>query len=314
MEDEIKNEELGHPMSKWDKIQKTIFYLFCVIAFFVFFYISFLSAPADFPVDSTLKIETGMNLRSISSVLKKEHFIKSRFVFESFMLILGGEKHIISANYLFEKKLSIFELARRISRGEHNTAPVVITIPEGFDINKISDAVRIKLENFDKDEFLVKAKDLEGYLFPDTYFFLNNANETDVIKSMTNNFNKKITPLLPEIASSGKSKKDIIIMASIIEGESKGDIDRGVISGILWKRIKIGMPLQVDAAPETYKTKGLPKSPIGNPGLAAILASIHPQNSPYLYYLHDSSGNIHYAKTFAEHNKNIKKYLSFTKS
>ena len=98
-------------------------------------------------------------------------------------------------------------------------------------------------------------------------------------------------------------------MASIIERESKGDVDRRVISGILWKRIKIGMPLQVDAAPDTYKTKGLPKSPIGNPGILAIQAAIHPTRSPYLYYLHDKNGNIYYAKTFLEHKQNIARYL-----
>jgi UPF0755 protein len=69
------------------------------------------------------------------------------------------------------------------------------------------------------------------------------------------------------------------------------------------------MPLQVDAMPDTYKNKGLPNSPIGNPGLKAIEAAIHPQTSPYLYYLHDKNGNIYYAKTFTEHEVNIKKYL-----
>jgi len=69
------------------------------------------------------------------------------------------------------------------------------------------------------------------------------------------------------------------------------------------------MPLQVDSAPDTYKTKGLPKSPIGNPGIAAIKAAMYPQSSPYLYYLHDKSGNIHYAKTFAQHQENVLKYL-----
>lgn len=309
MEDEIKNNELGHPMFRISKLQKNIFYVFFVVIFFTFFYFLFLSAPEDFPVNSVIQIEQGMNLRSVSSILKKEHMIRSRFVFESFVLILGGENHLISANYLFEKKLSAFEIARRISVGEHNTAPVTVTIPEGFNINQIADTFVLKLENFNKAEFLVKAKSLEGYLFPDTYFFLNNANEIDVVKSMSDNFEKKFTPFFPEVVSSGRNEKEIIIMASIIEKESKGGIDRGIISGILWKRIKIGMPLQVDVAPETYKIKGLPKSPIGNPGLKAIVASIHPQSSSYLYYLHDKDGVVHYAKTFSEHNTNIKKYL-----
>jgi UPF0755 protein len=199
----------------------------------------------------------------------------------------------------------------RIERQNYYNSIVSIsfTIPEGFNVNQIGDVFALKLKNFNKVQFLLQTKTLEGYLFPDTYFFLNNMNETDVIKSMRNNFEKKITPLLPAIISSGKTEKEIIIMASIIEREAKGDADRGVISGILWKRIKIGMPLQVDAAPETYKTKGLPESPIGNPGLEAIKASIYPQSSNYLYYLHDDNGIVHYAKNFSEHQTNIKKYL-----
>jgi UPF0755 protein len=199
----------------------------------------------------------------------------------------------------------------RIEREEHykNIVSISITIPEGFNINQIADTVAPKLINFNKTRFMSEAKDLEGYLFPDTYFFLNNQNDKDVIKSMSDNFNKKINPLLPGIVLSGKPEKDIIIMASVIEREAKGDTDRAVIAGILWKRVKIGMPLQVDAAPETYKTKGLPEKPIGNPGLLAIESAISPQNSPYLYYLHDKNGNIHYAKTFTEHEANIKKYL-----
>ena len=69
------------------------------------------------------------------------------------------------------------------------------------------------------------------------------------------------------------------------------------------------MGLQVDAAPETYKVRGLPKKPINNPGLLAIKAAMYPTKSPYLYYLHDKDGKVHYAKTFAEHRLNVLKYL-----
>ncbi len=296
----------GHLTSK---NKKNVIYVLSLVVFLILFYFFFLSAPGDFPVGAVVKIEPGISLRSVSSILKKQHIIRSRVAFESFAIILGGEKHIISANYFFENGLSVFEIARRIAVGEHNTPPVSVTIPEGFNINETGDAFALKLTNFNKTRFLLKAKELEGYLFPDTYFFLTNADEDNVLKSMNDNFEKKITSLLPEIISSGKNEKDIIIMASIIEREAKGDVDRGIISGILWKRISINMLLQVDAALETYKVKELPKSPIGNPGLEAIKAAIHPTNSPYLYYLHDKSGNIHYAKSFAEHTKNILKYL-----
>ena len=294
--------------------KKTIRYIFggfCFLLLFYFLFLLLFSAPGNFPVGGIVKISPGMNLRSVSSLLEKEHIIRSRTTFEAFMIIFGDEKHIISADYYFENKLTVWQVAERIGAGEHHIAPVVITIPEGFDLNQIADVCAPLLSNFNKVAFLQEAK--EGYLFPDTYFFLITANEIDVIDSMSENFTKKITPLLPEILSSEKNTKrteqDIITMASIIEREAKGDADRAIISGILWKRLSIGMPLQVDSAPETYKARGLPKTPISNPGLLAIEAAIHPESSPYLYYLHDKSGTIHYAKTFAEHQLNEQEYL-----
>lgn len=202
-------------------------------------------------------------------------------------------------------------LVLRIERDNYykSIVPVSITIPEGYDVVQAGNIFAAKLKNFNRTLFVEEAKNQEGYLFPDTYFLLNNADEKDAVKSMQDNFEKKINPLLPEIVATGKTEKEIITMASILEKEAKGDADRGIISGILWKRIKIGIPLQVDAVPETYKTKGLPSRPIDNPGLEAIKAAIHPQSSIYLYYLHDKNGVTHYASTFEEHKKNIQKYL-----
>ncbi len=306
------NNELGqvgfpHPMSKLPS--KNIFYVVSIIIFFLFVYFFVFSAPSSFPAGVIVNIKEGASLRSISKDLETENIIRSRAVFETSVIIFGGEKHITAGDYFFENKMSVFEIARRISKGEKNLAPVKITIPEGFDISDISKTVASKLPNFNQDKFLSEVKNMEGYLFPDTYFFLTTDNEENVIKSMSDNFEKKITPLKSQILSSGKTEKEIIIMASLIEGESKGDIDRAFISGILWKRIKIGMPLQVDTDLDTYKTKGLPKEPICNPGLKAIEAAIHPRFSEYLYYLHDKDGNIHYATTFAEHKLNKAKYL-----
>ncbi|KKS24420.1 MAG: Aminodeoxychorismate lyase [Candidatus Nomurabacteria bacterium GW2011_GWC2_41_8] len=304
----MENEELKSS-NGMDKTRKIIFCFLGVFLFFILVYIFTISAPKNFPKGVIFNIEQGASLRSVSFNLKKTNIIRSRILFEAFVIIYGGDKHVISADYLFENKIPVFEAARRISRGERHLAPVKITIPEGFTTEDIASACISKLPYFDKEKFLLSAKGSEGYLFPDTYFFFTTADERDVIKSLTDNFQKKVSFLDKDIIQNGKSREDIIIMASIIEREAKGDIDRGVISGILWKRIKIGMPLQADAAPGTYKTKGLPKSPISNPGLEAIKAAIYPQNSPYLYYLHDKNGIIHYAKNFTEHMKNISKYL-----
>jgi UPF0755 protein len=223
--------------------------------------------------------------------------------------MFSGDRRIISSDYLFKDKISVIEVARRIAEGDHRLNLIKITIPEGFNLNEINELVASKLPYFNQDKFLVLASELEGYLFPDTYFFYPTATELAVIKSLNNNFKKKIITLEKEINASSKNESDIIKMASIVEKEARGDDDREVISGILWKRLSIKMPLQVDAAPETYKTRGLPEKPIANPGLLAIRAAIHPKASPYLYYLHDKNGDIHYAKSFTEHQRNINKYL-----
>ncbi len=269
----------------------------------------FLSAPSNFPSATTIGVEEGESLSHLSLNLKESHIIRSPFVFKVFVILYGGEKHVISADYFFESKLPVYEVARRISTGDQHLAPIKVTIPEGFTTQDIADTFTSKLSHFNKENFLLLAKDKEGYLFPDTYFFLTAATENEVFKTLTANYEKKVAPLRPEIIQSGKSEKQIIVMASLLEKEAEGDIDRGIIAGILWKRVSIGMALQVDAAPDTYRGKGLPASPISNPGIEAITAAIHPVATPYLYYLHDKTGMVHYARTFEEHKMNVSKYL-----
>ncbi|OGI94548.1 hypothetical protein A3A03_01630 [Candidatus Nomurabacteria bacterium RIFCSPLOWO2_01_FULL_40_18] len=292
---------------------KKIFCILFIIVFLCILFFFFISAPGNFPTGIIFQIAPGNSLRSVSSGLKEDHIIRSRLTFETLVMLFSGEKRVISADYYFENKLSVLEVAWRISKGEHHMAPIAFTIPEGYNNTQIADIFVSKLSNFDKNEFLLKTQGLEGRLFPDTYFFFTTASEKEVLESIRKNFEKKMSLIRADILNSkkttGRTEQDIIIMASLIEGEAKGDIDRKVISGILWKRLSIGMPLQADAAPETYKTKGLPKIPIGNPGLEALKATIYPQSSPYLYYLHDKNGDIHYAKSFLEHRQNVLKYL-----
>lgn len=299
--------QLGHPMSKW-------IFLAGGAAAVLFFGLFLFSPPSAFPADSVFTVPEGASLRRTSRELKEENLIRSRMVFEAAVILMGGEKHIISGNYLFEDKLSALTIAKRISKGQRGRVAIKVTIPEGYDTTQIADALSGKLAAFDKQAFTLAAAGLEGRLFPDTYFFFNIDAEVDIVKILNENFEKKIAGLEAEITASGKSAEEIIIMASIIEREAKGkndtgDDDREFISGILWKRLARGIALQADAAPVTYERRGLPDSAIANPGLLALKAAIHPKDSPYLYYLHDKEGVIHYAKTFDEHRANIAKYL-----
>ena len=292
-----------------EKSKKNIFYVLGAALVLVIFYFFVLSAPGSFPVGVILNISEGSNLRNVSLKLQNENIIRSRLVFEAFIILYGGEKNIIPADYLFENKTPVWEVARRISKGDRHLAPVAVTVPEGFNVEDIANTFVSKLSTFNKEKFLLTARAKEGYLFPDTYFFFTTDNEDDALRLMNVNFEKKVGPLRPSMVSVNKTEKEIINMASIVEREAKGDKDRGLISGILWRRLAIGMPLQVDAAPETYQAKGLPKNPICNPGLDSIKAAITPVKSDYLYYLHDKQGEIHYAKSYAEHQTNINKYL-----
>lgn len=305
--------ELNTEVKKPKKIYWKFFLVFVIIifSFFGYLYTKF-SAPKDFKLGEIFIVKEGSSLRSLSKDLEEEGFIKSRVLFESFVIFFGGEKRISGGDYIFKEKYNVLQLAEKFSKGEKGLSRVKITIPEGYDIQEMAEIFEIKLHNFNKENFLNKTEEKEGYLFPDTYFFLSSDNEDRVIKTMSDNFIKKTSSVFSSFNSLPDKEnkiKEIIIMASLVEGEANGDEDRDIISGILWKRIEIGMPLQVDVAPITYKQKGLPNSPISNPGLASIKAALYPKSSSYLYYIHDKEGNTHFGSNFKEHRENIEKYL-----
>lgn len=268
-----------------------------------------LRAPSGFPIKSSFSVNDGDALINVSKELKKDKIIRSEVAFQSFSILFASDKHIIAGDYYFEKALPVFEIAWRLVHGKYGYDGIKITIPEGYNVTDIAVVLGKKFSAFDLPSFLTLAKDQEGFLFPDTYTFFPSVKPEKVIDTLHKNFEKKIKGIESEINSSQKSLNDIVTMASIIEREAGVNDDRAIIAGILWKRIKLGIRLQVDADPETYDHGGLPKSPICNPGLPSILAAAEPKDSPYLYYLHDKDGKIHYAKTFEEHKLNKQKYL-----
>lgn len=305
-------------------MRKRVVYFF--IAVFLLVAASFLlwrfllSAPDKFPSGAIVSVEKGTGLKRISFGLKKSGIVRSGSFFLFFVKLTGGSNELKYGDYVFNEPISVFGVAKKITKGDFGVKPVKKIILEGSSAKEILEILK-DFENFDADVFLNTAKELEGYFFPDTYFFLPGATTEEMIETMKENFKNK----------AGTVGKEDMTMASLIEKESPPGKDRKIISGILWKRIDIGMPLQVDAvfpyitgkkgekvtlddlkikSPyNTYLNKGLPPGPIGNPGLDAIDASLNPEESPYLYYLHGKDGKIRFAKTFAEHLRNKEKYL-----
>jgi len=300
----------------------------------VIFYVFFWSAPSTFPVSSAYDLKNGDTISVVSRDLTSHQVIRSTFWLKSFTYIFSlGSMKIVEGDYTFYKRQSVFEIAWRITHGNLDTKPIRITIPEGLNSSEIADIYAKYIPSFNKQVFLSLVIDqkLEGYLFPDTYFLMPNASEDAIVAIMQNTFNEKIQTLQSDIKIFGKSQSDIVKMASILEEEANSDESKKIVAGILWKRISLGMPLQVDSSFKyinskttaqlslsdlqidspynSYTHKGLPPTPISNPGISTIEDAVNPTQTQYLYFLSDDKGNMHYAVTFEQHVANKLKYL-----
>jgi len=277
----------------------------CFIAI-ISYYFFFAPTRAN---DVVLHISQNESLTSISKELESKGIVRHSFVLKFAVSLLSSDRNIKTGDYLFKKDKSLLSVAWQISRGNHGVEKIKVTLTEGMTNEDMADILSKKITTFRKDLFLSDPRSKQGYLFPDTYFFFPMTTTDEILVEMTSNFSKRINSLEKDIENSGKDLSEIITMASILEKEANGKEDSPLIAGILWKRIKLGMPLQVDAAPITYKEGGLPDSPISNPGLLSIKGAINPKESPYLFYLHDHDGQVHFAMNFNEHRDNIKRYL-----
>lgn len=298
---------------------------YLVLAILIIFVGSFLYIKTLFSAPSTnskivnFMVNKGSSISLISKNLQKEGLIKNAYVFKYYIQFTGLQNKIQAGEFELGPNLTLTQIIEKLRKGP---TEILVTIPEGLRREEIAEKYRTLLnkdESFTK-EFLALSAGKEGYLFPDSYLFPKEATATQIINRMTTTFDKKI--------------KDVtynqLIMASMLERETFSDDEKSIVAGILYKRIKNDWPLQVDATLQyikgdwkpvysqdkelkspynTYKSLGLPPSPICNPGLSSILAAISPEESDYWYYIHDNNGKIHFAKTIEEHNANVAKYL-----
>lgn len=311
--------------------QRTIVILLASGALAILLYVFVVQPPDDFPVGELVSVSEGTSLSATGSELKQDGVVRSAVAFRVLVTLLGAERTVHAGDYLFDKPLDVFAIARAIAVGQYGLEPLRIRVPEGASVKEIGTIFETRLQRFNAANFLAQAEPLEGYLFPDTYFFLPNTTEDTVLQAMRQNFDTHVATLQPVVASSSRSFSDIITMASILEREAYNTADRKLIAGVLWNRIERGMPLQVDAVfaysigkgtfqltvkdlttPSPYNTyvnKGLPPTPIGNPSLDSIEAALEPTPSDYLYFLADHKGVTHYCKTYSCQLANKAKYF-----
>lgn len=302
-----------------------VLFVFVAIAISLFFISLFSSVILE--EEKIVTIPSGYSIIQTGSLLESENLIRSGHAFR--LLAQKDNVSIKSGPYFFSSGThTLTDIVGRLSRADYGDVYATITIPEGSTNQQIAAAIERSIFDYDEEKFIELAQDMEGYLFPDTYSFLPEANTQEIVTRLRAEFDKKIAPLESEIKSSGRTLEDIVIMASIIEKEATGDLEeKRIVSGILWKRLDEGKLLQVDAPFQyingevraadlrkdgpynTYTRLGLTPTAIGNPGIDSLKAAVNPQSSPYYFYLHGKDGVIRYGKNYNEHLNNINRYL-----
>lgn len=296
------------------------------------------------------EIKEGSSLSEIATDLKSRGFIRSKTVFIFYTLALGEDKNLKAGRYSLPSRASTNRIVYILSQGLAEHDDIKITIPEGMNVWEM-DKRLVQAGIIDESEFSSKYHSKEGYLFPDTYSLSNQQQETndkqnrveELSNKMTENFNNKTSQLLGGLSLA--ESREIIVIASILEKEARAKGDMKLVSGIIRKRLELGIPLQVDATViygacrriaeegnwskncevtyqgpaieilvdgpyNTYTRKGLPPLPISNPGLQAIEAALNPTPSDYLYYLSNrDGGQMIYSKTSGEHAANRRRFL-----
>jgi UPF0755 protein len=306
-----------------------------VVIFSVLFLAGFLfafSPPRNFPAGKMLSVTRGVSVSEIAKELADAHIIAHPQLLRAILRVSGESSHVQAGIYLFNTPESLLTIAYRLVTGAYDLPPVHITFVEGTTVREMAIEVANGFPLISAENFLSEGQSYEGYLFPDTYFFSPSSDAASIVAVMRANFNAKIAALSDEIHASGRSLSDTVILASLIEKEARTSVNRRIVAGVLLNRLKLGMPLQVDAvfgyifgrdtySPSfadltvsspynTYTHTGLPPGPIDNPGLDSLGAVANPTKTDFLYYLTDKNGVMHYATTYAAHQANQKKYLN----
>jgi UPF0755 protein len=297
-----------------------------------------------------LVIPEGSSAQAVWHQLVQQDYVDHALPLQYYSWRLAANNNIKSGTYALSPGEHVRDLIMRLVAGDTNSSVLTVTFPEGFTLHQIAERMAAQgigtaddfvdaavpgnyIDQFSWLSQIPSSRDLEGYLFPDTYQFYTDDTPTDVIQRMLANFDAKINSALPNDATEpDRSLDQVIIMASIIEREVISDEDMAIVSGVLWKRLNDGIGLDVDATVRyalqkwddhltiqdlqtespynTRKWRGLPPGPISNPGLRAIQAATHPQESEYYYYLSAPSGKTIFSRTLEEHNINKAKYLN----
>ncbi len=288
-----------------------------------------------------IHIAQGESLFHTAKILSEKGLIRFPSLFVSVSRFLGQDRRIRSGEYRLHSSMSPKEILEKFCLGQVILHKV--TIPEGTTLKQIA-AILEKKELAEASDILKTSRDpeflkkmeinqdyLEGYLFPDTYYFAKGLFSQDILKIMVKRFREIYSPEMKnKQADLGWPLHKIVTMASIIEKETSRREERKLIASVLFNRLRKGIRLQCDPTViygikdfdgnikrkhlrsknpyNTYFHKGLPPGPICNPGLDSLKAVLEPDKTSYLYFVSKNNGTHHFSSSLKEHNRAVLKY------
>ena len=294
--------------------------------------------------DQLVDVPPGEGTRAIGDRLTAAGVVRDALTFRAALKMSGNARRLKAGQYRFDRPKSMLEVIDKIARGDVDLLSV--TFPEGLTVAEM--AAIFEARGFGpastfisaaKDASAIQAldpsaRDLEGYLFPDTYALPRQAPASRAVRAMIERFQQVLTPQVRAAAEArGLTVRQLVTLASIVEKETARGEERALVAAVYSNRLKVGMGLQsdptviyalqqagkytgnlrrddlhVDSPYNTYRFAGLPPGPIAAPGKAALEAAANPAEVDYLYFVSRNDGSHEFARTLDEHNRNVQKY------
>ena len=295
--------------------------------------------------EATFFIESGMSRRAIADRLAEQGVLRFRWPFLLYAYAQPG-RTLKAGEYLFDRPLSAADVFGKLERGEVHLHPLVI--PEGYTRWDIADEVarlglasRAAFLRATENKRLIhamapQAKNLEGFLFPDTYNFARPSDPNLMVRAMVERFQREWNQLAPEAAPpAALTPYELVTLASLVEKETGVPDERGLVAAVFYNRLEKKIVLACDPTViyaerlekdgdfdgeinvsdlerrspyNTYLNAGLPPGPIASPGRASLEAALKPPQSNYLYFVSNNQGGHVFSATPGEHSRNVGRY------
>jgi len=291
----------------------------------------------------TLTVEPGTSVRRIGQQLHQMGLVRHPDLFRALVLVRGTGGRLKAGEYALSGRVTLEGIASKLARGD--VVRRVVTFPEGSDLEAM--AQQAATQGIAPAAFLEAARnaslvadldpaarDLEGYLFPDTYDVTRRPDAAAVlVRRMVQRFRDVITPELPAIKAGGSGVREVVTLASVVELETALPAERPRVAAVFRNRLRKGIPLatdptiiyalrkagrwdgnirrpdlDIDSPYNTYRRAGLPPGPIASPGRESLEAALHPAETGDLYFVSRNDGSHHFSRTFAEHQQAVTYY------